>query len=108
MSWLATNIYIFILAVFLAILEIQIEGPHGWAKNLPTWRPKSKGLILRLYQKLMSDREATGYHMVMFTFVLLMFHLPMSLVLVLVGSIGYKLCHIFLYLWFCGILSGLY
>lgn len=76
MSWLATNIYIFILAVFLAILEIQIEGPHGWAKNLPTWRPKSKGLILRLYQKLMSDREATGYHMVMFTFVLLIFHLP--------------------------------
>lgn len=76
MPWFVTNIYIFVLAMFLAILEIQIEGPHGWAKNLPTWRPQSNHLFLRLYRKLMSDREATGYHMVMFTFVLLIFHLP--------------------------------
>ncbi|MFA5126926.1 MAG: hypothetical protein WC465_02925 [Patescibacteria group bacterium] len=76
MSWVYTNIYIFILAIFLAILEIQIEGPNGWAKNLPTWRPQSKHWFLRFYRKLMSDREATGYHMVMFTFVLLIFHLP--------------------------------
>lgn len=76
MPWLATNIYIFILATFLAILEIQIEGPHGWAKNLPTWRPQNKSWLLKFYQKLMSDREATGYHITMFSFVLLIFHLP--------------------------------
>lgn len=40
---ITTNLYIFIMATVLAILEIQIEGKHGWAKNLPTWRP-SKNL----------------------------------------------------------------
>lgn len=28
------NIYIFFMALVLAILEIQIEGAHGWAMNL--------------------------------------------------------------------------
>lgn len=70
-----TNIYIFILAVSLAILEIQIEGAHGWAKNLPTWRPKDKWFV-RIYEKIMSGREFTGYHLTMFIFVLLILHLP--------------------------------
>ncbi|MBI5622043.1 hypothetical protein HY933_04250 [Candidatus Falkowbacteria bacterium] len=70
------NIYIFILAVVLAILEIQVEGPHGWAKNLPTWRPLSTKWYVRLYQRLMSGKEFTGYHLTMFIFVLLIFHLP--------------------------------
>jgi len=71
-----TNIYIFILALVLAILEIQIEGPNGWAKNLPTWRPSSDKWYIRWYVKFMSGREATGYHITMFTFVFLIFHLP--------------------------------
>jgi hypothetical protein len=25
-------------ATAFALLEIQIEGRHGWAENLPTWR----------------------------------------------------------------------
>lgn len=71
------NIYIFVLASVLAILEIQIEGPHGWAQNLPTWRPKnSKSKLNRLYSKFMSGRETTGYHITMFTFVFLILHLP--------------------------------
>lgn len=71
-----TNIYIFILATVLAILEIQIEGPNGWAKNLPTWRPSSDKWYIKLYVKFMSGREATGYHITMFTFVFLIFNLP--------------------------------
>jgi len=71
-----TNIYLFILAGVLAILEIQIEGKHGWAENLPTWRPKNKNWFIKFYTKLMSDREPTGYHMTMFSFVLLILHLP--------------------------------
>ena len=35
-SIIISNIYLFVLAVVLAILEIQIEGKHGWAMNLPT------------------------------------------------------------------------
>ena len=75
MNFFVTNIYIFLLAMVLAILEIQVEGPDGWAQNLPTWRPKGKG-FKKLYQKIMSNREPTGYHITMFTFVLLILHLP--------------------------------
>lgn len=74
--FISTNVYLFILAVVLAILEIQIEGPNGWAKNLPTWRPKVNNRFIGFYIKLMSGREPTGYHMTIFTFVLLILHLP--------------------------------
>ncbi len=75
-SFIVTNFYIFILGIVLAILEIQIEGPYGWAKNLPTWRPQGNNWLIRCYTKFMSGREATGYHAAMFTFVLLVLHLP--------------------------------
>ncbi|MFA6307874.1 MAG: hypothetical protein WCS88_01630 [Patescibacteria group bacterium] len=71
-----SNIYLFILATVLAILEIQIEGKNGWAMDLPTWRPKKINLFIKIYKKLMSDREVTGYHITMFIFVLLILHLP--------------------------------
>ena len=34
------SIHVWLLAVSLltALLEIQIEGPNGWAAKLPTWR----------------------------------------------------------------------
>lgn len=76
MSLILINIYIFILATVLAILEIQIEGEHGWAKNLPTWRPAAGKWYTKLYGKIMGGREFTGYHLTMFIFVLLIFHLP--------------------------------
>lgn len=76
MELITTNIYLFILAVVLAILEIQIEGAHGWAKKLPTWRPHPGHPIAKIYSKVMSGKELTGYHAAMFTFVLLIFHLP--------------------------------
>lgn len=75
MNLFFTNIYIFILATVLAILEIQIEGEHGWAKNLPTWKPVNKWYT-RLYGKIASGRELTGYHLTMFIFVSLILHLP--------------------------------
>ena len=76
MDLVLTNIYIFILATVLAILEIQIEGEHGWAKNLPTWRPRENLWFVKIYSKVMGGREVTGYHMTMFSLVLLIFHLP--------------------------------
>lgn len=33
------------MATVLALLEIQIEGEGGWAKNLPTWRPHPDNVI---------------------------------------------------------------
>lgn len=75
-SLVVTNVYLFIMAVVLAILEIQIEGEHGWAKNLPTWRPKNNSWLTRLYSRMMSGKELTGYHLSMFGFVFLILHLP--------------------------------
>ena len=34
--------FVLLIAYFMAKLEINIEGKHGWAENLPTWRKKSK------------------------------------------------------------------
>lgn len=59
---LPVNIYLFITATVLAILEIQIEGKHGWAKNLPAWRPKGRNPAVRFYSRMMSGKEMTGYH----------------------------------------------
>lgn len=76
METVVTNIYLFMMATVLAILEIQIEGEHGWAKALPTWRPHPGHPMAKIYAKIMSGKELTGYHGAMFTLVLLIFHLP--------------------------------
>lgn len=76
MGFVITNVYIFMLALVLAVLEIQIEGADGWAKKLPTWRPPESHWFAHWYQKLMSGKELTGYHVAMFGFVFLIFHFP--------------------------------
>jgi hypothetical protein len=60
------NFYIFALALVFALLEIQIEGAHGWAANLPTWRSK----------KQFFGKPLTGYHLSIFILTLLIFHFP--------------------------------
>lgn len=73
---LLINFYLFVMALFLAVLEIQIEGEHGWAKNLPTWRPRQDSWYTKVYSSIMSGKELTGYHLTIFLFLLLVFHLP--------------------------------
>lgn len=68
--------YIFIMALVLAILEVQIEGANGWAANLPTWRPSEKKKYVKFFKKVMGGKEMTGYHLSMFSFVILIFHFP--------------------------------
>lgn len=69
-------IYIFIMALVLAILEVQVEGANGWAADLPTWRPNPNKWYSKLYKKFMNNKDMTGYHLSMFSFVALIFHLP--------------------------------
>lgn len=76
MNIIITNVYIFVMALTLAILEIQIEGKNGWAKNLPTWRPKNPNLFTKLFSKIMSGKEITGYHLSMFSLVFIILGLP--------------------------------
>jgi hypothetical protein len=67
---LAIGAYFFCIAFILAQLEIQIEGPHGWAEKLPTWRWDSPR-IRRWFGK-----PVTGHHLCLVTFMLLLLHLP--------------------------------
>ena len=60
-------------AFFFANVEIQIEGANGWAANLPTWRVEHH-LLLDIFW---GGRPMTGYHAWVFSFMLLMFHLPL-------------------------------
>jgi len=64
-------IYLVFLAAILALLEIQIEGGNGWAKNLPTWRIKDTWL-----NKISGRVELTGYHTFLSLFILAFLHLP--------------------------------
>ncbi len=60
-------------AVCFALMEIQIEGPHGWASNLPTWRLK-----LNWYNRLFPGRPLTGYHLWILIFLAIVAHLPFA------------------------------
>jgi hypothetical protein len=68
----ATLLYIALLGFFFAQVEIQIEGPAGWAANLPTWRIEKHWLLDIFW----GGRPMTGYHAWVFTFMALVFHLP--------------------------------
>lgn len=62
--------YFFLIAFVLAHLEIQIEGPHGWAEKLPTWR--WDGARVRRW----FGKPITGYHLCLATCILLFLHVP--------------------------------
>jgi hypothetical protein len=66
--------YLVLTAVVFARLEIQIEGPNGWAAQLPTWRIQNRWT--RLFY---GSRPLTGYHLWMLIFVLAMIHAPVAL-----------------------------
>src|SRR5262249_20379428 len=61
-------------AFAFAKVEIEIEGPNGWAANLPTWRISNKWT--RIFY---GSRPLTGYHLWLQTFILLIVHLPLAL-----------------------------
>jgi hypothetical protein len=67
---LALGAYLFLIALALAHLEIQIEGPHGWAEKLPTWRWDGPGVRRWL------GKPVTGYHLYLMTVIILLLHLP--------------------------------
>jgi hypothetical protein len=64
--------YLLVMAVVLALWEIQIEGKNGWAGNLPCWRIEKGWLV-----KLWGGRPFTGYHFFLNFFMLLFVHMPL-------------------------------
>jgi len=67
--------FLFLFCFILAALESQIEGEAGWAQNLPTWRPKDNWYT-HFYRKVMSGKDMTGYHLFVFSLVLVFMHYP--------------------------------
>ncbi len=65
-------LWVLLLALFFAKVEIHIEGDKGWAEGLPTWRVE-KHWLLDLFW---GARPMTGYHAWIFSFMILVFHLP--------------------------------
>jgi|SRR5688572_6335359 len=69
--------YLVTVSAVFALLEIQIEGAEGWARQLPTWRIQTP-----LTTKLLGARAITGYHVYIHVFVFLLAHLPFALRLI--------------------------
>ncbi len=65
-------VFVLVAAFMFAKLEIEIEGQHGWAEKLPTWRVEHHFLLDWFF----GGRSLTGYHTWTFIFVLFLFHLP--------------------------------
>lgn len=80
--FLALLLWVALLGAVFAMVEIQIEGSAGWAANLPTWRVDHSWL-----NHLCGGKTITGYHVWVFSFMALVFHLP----LVLTGSFSWRL-----------------
>lgn len=69
---LAYFIFIFLLSTDFALLEIQIEGKHGWAQRLPTFVYKKNWIF-----NLLGGKYPTGYHIIfVILFLPMFFHLP--------------------------------
>jgi len=64
--------YLFLICFFLANLEIQIEGPNGWASKLPTWRVTDPH-----WTWIFGGRPITGYHVFLNLLLLSFFHFPL-------------------------------
>jgi len=73
MFTISTACFWWLFAVILACIEIESEGPDGWAYNMPTWY-RTRGFVARLYGLVMSKKPLTGYHSFMFFLPVLMFH----------------------------------
>lgn len=68
-SFPALHGFLFALALATALLEVEIEGKHGWAKALPTWR-----FAPRWFRRITNGKELTGYHVSFMLLQLLFFH----------------------------------
>ena len=60
-----------ISATLFALLEVQIEGPDGWAVKLPTWRKEN--FWTRIFY---GGKPLTGYHLYSQLFIAFIIHLP--------------------------------
>lgn len=94
-------VYTIIISYAIAKLEINIEGKHGWAGKLPTWRLQN--WITRIF----GQSHITGYHTWFTVTIVLLSHIGFILGLKWSLSTEFLLLAFFLigaiiedYLWF--------
>ncbi len=66
-----------LFALVMALVEIEIEGPYGWAEKLPT-PYRVSGPLARLFGLVLGGKPLTGYNLLMFAATLVAFHLPFA------------------------------
>lgn len=64
---------LFVMAVLLALVEIEIEGKHGWAERIPTWY-RTTGFCGKFWGVLLAGKPFTGYHLFLNAFLLAVLH----------------------------------
>ena len=70
---LPATLFLFGYALLFALVEIEIEGAHGWAERLPTWY-RVTPWYARAFARLIGGKPLTGYHATMIPLALLSFH----------------------------------
>ncbi|MFC1686997.1 hypothetical protein ACFL0L_00250 [Patescibacteria group bacterium] len=65
--------FAFLIATSFAFakIEVEVEGKHGWAEKMPTWKLSEKHWLSRL---VFGGKPATGYHVWIAVFVLVFTH----------------------------------
>lgn len=69
------DLFVIATALSHALLEIQIEGKHGWAEKLPT--RKFTGKLINWFSEL---KYITGFHIATGAVIVLFAHLPIFFV----------------------------
>lgn len=69
---LLAAVYLFLLALLFAFVEIELEGKYGWAEKQPTWY-RTAGAMNALFT---GKKPLTGYHLFLNLFIIAAFHLP--------------------------------
>ncbi len=64
--------YLFVVSWLLAQVEIHVEGAHGWAERLPTWRYAAPWLL-----RLTNGKPLTGDHLYLILFLVAVLHFPL-------------------------------
>lgn len=69
---IVSSIYWFLVALSIAIFEIELEGKYGWAEKSATWSRRYE--IPKVFRMFSGTRVLTGYHLFLNIFLLLFMH----------------------------------
>jgi hypothetical protein len=90
-------LFLLVLSFIFAKVEIAVEGSHGWAERLPTWKLSSNHWVSKMF---FGGRQATGYHAWVNLFVFIFVHFA-YVFQSFSWSIELKLISFYILFWIC-------